>query len=85
MNEDMDDQERIINENGAGGNEKLSKTLLASCVAALATFGFGYNMGYPSPVQKSIEYHKLTNPDGILTAEDFSWFEVSFCFYFILF
>jgi len=75
----MDDQESLINDlrtERTGDNEKLSRSLMASCVAALATFGFGYNMGYASPAQKFIQYDKDTNPDGILSVEDFSWFNV---------
>ena len=67
------EHEKLINnirERAGRENEKLSKTLLASSVAALATFGFGYNMGFPSPVEDA-----LIN-GNFLSREEFSWFNV---------
>ena len=74
---DNDDHEQLINEikRKRGDEEKLGKTLLASCVAALATFGFGYNMGFSSPVQSILD--RKSNEDGMLTDEEFSLFNVS--------
>lgn len=75
------DQERLINikRRTDGNNESLINTLLASSVAALATFGFGYNMGFPSPVEASLKSHNFLND------EEFSWFNVciDIIFYFI--
>ena len=59
-----------IKKRGEGSKEKLTTTFLASCVASLATFGFGYNMGFPSPVMSSL----IDN--GFLSKEEFSWFNV---------
>ena len=84
-NHTTDDHEKLINQikrKSGNDNEQLGKTLLASCVAALATFGFGYNMGFPSPVQHSID--TKSNKDGLLTDEQFSWFNVNNFFFFIL-
>ena len=56
------------------GNEQLGKTLLASCIAALGTFGYGFSMGFSSPAQSSID--KSHSKHGLLTNEEFSWFNV---------
>ena len=76
---DNEDHEDLINEikrKREGNNEKLNRTLLASCVASLATFGFGYNLGYASPVQSKIDSKFIE--DGLLTDDQFSLFNVRF-------
>ena len=73
-----DDHEKLINNikrRTEGSNEKLSNTLLASSVAALATFGFGYNLGFPSPVEASL------SKGNFLNSEEFSWFNVCVLYY----
>lgn len=75
-----EDHVQIINQikrKSLDNKEKLSKTLLASCIASLATFGFGYNLGYASPVQSKID--KKFIDDGVLTDEEFSLFNSLVC------
>ena len=64
-------------ENGKG-SDKLSISLLVSTIASIASILFGFTMGYTSPTQKQIEQEYLTQ-------DQFSWFAVSFRYYYHLY
>ena len=63
-------QVNFLTPNNERGNDKVSRTLLASVVASLASILLGYTMGYTSPTQNEIEKE-------LLSTVQFSWFAVS--------
>lgn len=51
--------------------DTIATSLVASLIASLAVFNFGYALDFTSPTQK-----KMVDEDKVLDTEEFSWFGV---------